>query len=250
MSSCVGLTWKGDGRLFSLTHDSVACVLSSVIDASRLGRHELSLFHVDDERESGGSRVLARALGRAGRSSELKGTGLSNRELHRVAGLLSSNVLAGRWRVCREERKLHGSFASTAWGRRRIDVLLLYGLAFELEPIRFTSVLDAPPGDYVIERVDRSFQVVYFEGLTPCQARTARESTRNGALPTLGYSLRERGRLSKQSWFSLGASTLPPSAPLRWYTIRRTSAQEGFALLDAKRVSLGALVLEVGRKKP
>jgi hypothetical protein len=106
-------------------------------------------------------------------------------------------------------------------GRRAVERIAhvpLFGAFFVVEPLRASTLYTSAPRDVIVERVDRSFRWVRFEGVA-----TARDG--------LVLRLRDRMRLDRAWTEPLGDRS--ESAIRRWYEVRAAVPQEGFAFIEA-----------------
>lgn len=246
----IGLHFSGNGRLFQLTALSARELISRLREVNRLTRHELSLFEVressapelnpgiklpDDPRDPAiASRIrLVRRL-RWNRTLEAtqnpreprnKREGprwpalphVSSRELRRVEGVATSNVLNGVWRLSHDEGHISQGFVPGRGRvtRERCHYVLLVGAIFVIEEIRFAAVCDDSPRDVIVERVDRTLSLVRMEGVM---------AARDGA----GLVLRFRDRLRLDRTWTVPLGARSEESILRWYKVRAVFPQEGF----------------------
>ncbi|MFT3765919.1 MAG: hypothetical protein QM820_10430 [Minicystis sp.] len=262
MIETIRIGFAGDGRLVQhLTPMSARALLSRLVEVNGLTRHELSLFELGTADGPALHRLdplpgdpadpeiaaqlpllqrlrYNRSLAPKPRASHPRAASRTTRwpalahiaeaELRRIEGLVSARVLDGTWRLSHGEARL-GRSELPGWGRRaveRVRYLPLFGAIFVVEPLR-TAALHASPGrDVIVERVDRSFQLVRFDGVA-----TAREGG-------LVLRLRDRMRLDRAWAEPLGDRS--ERAALRWYEVRAALPQEGFAFVEAP--SLGTPV--------
>ncbi|MDC3958959.1 hypothetical protein [Polyangium jinanense] len=250
----IGLGFAGDGRLVHLTALSARDLLWRLRQVNGLRRHELSLFEWRDTMEPElrpGSerpgdlqnpaiatrvrlvrrlrwnRTLAPMERPGDRPDEPRGPRhpalpfISSRELRRVEGVVAARVLDGVWKLSSEEGHMSRGMVPGRGrpDRNRCDYVLLFGAIFVVERLRFASVCDAGVSDVLVERADRSFRLLRFEGVA-----TARDGR--------GLVLRLRDRMRLDRAWTAPMEDRSEEAVLRWYKVRAVVPQEGFTFVE------------------
>ncbi len=221
MLAPIGLRFAGDGRLLRLSALSARELLSRLTEANALTRHELSWFELGDADEP--ARLLPRLRWSrphvSGARRELPG--ISARELRRIEGLASARVLDGSWRLSSAEGRLQRGAVP---GRGRVDrrrcaYVPLFGAIFVVEPVRFAALCAGGARDVLVERVDRSFRLLRFEGVAAAAGSGG-----------MALRLRDRMRLGRAWLAPLGDRS--EHAVLRWFDVRAVVPQEGFTFAE------------------
>ncbi|MDI3288748.1 hypothetical protein [Polyangium sp. 15x6] len=250
----IGLGFAGDGRLVHLTALSARDLLFRLRQANGLTRHELSLFELRDATEPElrpGSELpddlqnpaiatrirLVRRLRWNRTLAPLKRPDhspnephglrfpalpfISLRELRRVEGVVAARVLDGMWKLSSDEGRIsRGSVPGRGrHNRNRCDYVPLFGAIFVVERLRFASVCDAGISDVLVERADRSFRLLRFEGVA---------AARDGR----GLVLRLRDRMRLDRAWTAPMADRSEEAVLRWYKVRAVVPQEGFTFVE------------------
>lgn len=219
----IGLRFAGDGRLVRVSPLSARDLLARLVEANALTRHELSLFELGDAADAAEGRLVGRLRWRRGQGGARRPAlpPISTRELRRVEGLVSARVLDGAWRLTSDEGRLLRGHVPGAGrvDRRRCEFVPLFGAIFEVERLRFASLCVAGRRDVLVERADRTFRLLRFEGVA---------AARDGR----GLVLRWRDRMRLDRGWEAPIGERSEAAALRWYGVRAVVPQEGFAFLE------------------